>query len=155
MHPKTTIRTALVFLLLCMVNPLPATAETCEKAVQALNMRLSPTVDQQELIEILRCLDRTGNRRLPPKFVTKDQARKRGWRPGEDLWSVRSLKGASIGGDRFRNQEGRLPRKHWREADLDYKGGRRGAKRLVFSHDGRRFVTVDHYRHFVEVPSCR
>lgn len=155
MPPKTAIRTVLVFLLLCMAYPLPATAETCEKAVQELNMRLSPKVDQRELIEIVRSLERTGNRQLPPKFVTKEQARKRGWRPGKDLWSIRSLKGASIGGDCFRNREGRLPKKQWREADLDYKGGRRGAKRLVFSRDGQRFVTVDHYRHFVEVPSCR
>ena len=43
----------------------------------------------------------------------------------------------------------------WREADLDYKGGRRGAKRLVFSNDGRRMVTVDHYDTFTEVPACR
>jgi len=155
MPPKTAIRTALVCLLLCMVNPLPVAAETCEKAVQALNMRLSPKVDQRELVEIVRSLERSGNRQLPPKFVTKGQARKRGWRPGQDLWSISALKGASIGGDRFSNREGRLPRKQWREADLDYKGGRRGAKRLVFSRDGQRFVTVDHYRHFVEVPSCR
>ena len=66
-----------------------------------------------------------------------------------------TLRGSSIGGDRFRNLEGRLPDKKWREADLDYKGGHRGAKRLVFSWDGERFVTVDHYNTFVEVPACR
>jgi guanyl-specific ribonuclease Sa len=70
------------------------------------------------------------------------------------LWSVSSLRGSSIGGDRFHNREGQLPDDQWREADLDYKGGRRGAKRLVFSRNGDRFVTVDHYNNFVEVPPC-
>jgi len=155
MTPKTAIRMTVLFLLMGIVLSLQAPAATCDKAVQTLNMRLSSKVDQKELIEILRYLERTDNRRLPPKFLTKDQARSRGWRPGQDLWAIPALKGASIGGERFRNREGRLPEKQWREADLDYKGGRRGAKRLVFSRDGQRFVTVDHYRHFVEVPSCR
>jgi len=66
-----------------------------------------------------------------------------------------ALRGSSIGGDRFQNREGRLSDNQWREADLDYKGGRRGAKRLIFSQDGKRFVTVDHYRTFMEVPQCR
>ena len=48
-----------------------------------------------------------------------------------------------------------LPYGQWREADLDYKGGHRGAKRLIFSREGRRFVTVDHYRTFTEIPACQ
>ena len=104
---------------------------------------------------MLRTLDQTNNRKLPSKFVTKHEARLRGWKAGEDLWSIDRLRGSSIGGDQFKNLEGRLPDNKWREADLDYKGGRRGGKRLVFSRDGRRFVTVDHYRTFVEIPPCR
>jgi ribonuclease T1 len=73
------------------------------------------------------------------------------------LWSVSGLRGRSIGGDRFGNREGRLPwsREGWREADLDYKGGRRGAKRLVYTAGGKRMITVDHYSTFLEVPACR
>ena len=60
-----------------------------------------------------------------------------------------------MGGDYFRNLESRLPNNKWREADLDYKGGHRGVKRLIFSSNGVWFVTVDHYKTYTEVPACR
>jgi hypothetical protein len=97
--------------------------------------------------------------RLPGCYLTKRAARRRGWWPGASLW--RAAPGAAIGGDRFRNREGRLPaRFRYVEADLDYRGGRRrGARRLVFavSTKGRWriWVTVDHYRTFVRVPAPR
>jgi len=152
---RTVIRFAIVlfFITLCLVSQ--AQAASCEKVVSAVSAQLSARLDQQELIEILRSLDRTHNRKLPPKFVTKHEARSRGWSPGKDLWSIDRLRGFSIGGDRFKNLESRLPDSKWREADLDYKGGPRGGKRLVFSKEGQRFVTVDHYITFVEIPPCR
>ena len=130
-------------------------AESCERVVHALNVELSQGIDEQELIEIFRSLNKTNNKKLPPKFVSKKDARSRGWKPGKDLWSVSALKGSSMGGDHFKNMEGRLPNNKWREADLDYQGGHRGAKRLIFSADGARFVTADHYRTFTEVPPCQ
>ena len=135
----------------------PAHAESCESVVHALNQRLSPRIDEDELVYVLRSLNGSRGRSLPPKFVTKRQARSLGWRPGMDLWATHSLRGKSIGGDRFNNREGRLPDggRGWREADLGYNGGRRGGKRVVFSDNGRRMVTVDHYSRFVEVPPCR
>ena len=146
-----------IFLLLltCIFLHTQANAESCEKVVHAVNVRLSPGINEPELIEILRNLNRTNNTKLPEKFVSKREARSPGWKPGRDLWSVSALRGFSIGGDYFRNFEGRLPNKKWREADLDYKGGHRGSKRLIFSRDGLRFVTVDHYKTFTEVPACR
>lgn len=142
-----------LFISLCFVSSV--NADSCEKVVNALNARLSSGIDRQELIEALRSLNNSGNRSLPPKFVTKKEARSQGWKPGRDLWSVRTLRGSSIGGDHFGNREVQLPYGKWREADLDYKGGRRGAKRLLFSREGRRFVTIDHYKTFVEAPPCR
>jgi hypothetical protein len=102
-------------------------AETCESVVHALYQRLHPGIDEAELVSVLRSLTASGNRELPPKFVTKGQATKRGWRPGRDLWEVPDLQRKSIGGDRFQNREGKLPDggRSWREADLDYKGLRR------------------------------
>lgn len=102
-------------------------------------------------VETIQTLDRTG--RLPGRYVTKERARSLGWRPGDDLCRV--APGMSIGGDRFGNREGRLPAKpgrQYQEADLDFACGRRGARRLVFSNDGLRFVTTDHYETFHEVP---
>ncbi|MBC8017228.1 MAG: ribonuclease, partial [Verrucomicrobia bacterium] len=132
MRLTAVARSVSLILFACFCLLQQAQAESCEKAVHELNSRISPGIDEQELVEILRSLNSTNNKRLPPKFVTKQQARYQGWKPGKDLWSVRTLKGSSMGGDRFQNREGRLPDSKWREADLDYKGGRRGGKRLVF-----------------------
>ena len=152
---RITIQTAMLLFVLCLLPLTGAYAQSCEKVIRNMNARLSPAIDAPELVEILRHLNQTDNRKLPVKFVNKQTARSQGWKPGKDLWSVNTLKGTSIGGDRFENREGRLPDNKWREADLDYKGGRRGAKRIVFSQNGRRMVTVDHYKTFIEVPQCR
>lgn len=147
-------------LLSLLVALAPATARglpACEQVVPELNRRLPARLDEAELVEALRALGASHGRSLPPTFVTKRQAQAAGWRPGGDLWRVPALRGKSLGGDRFGNREGRLPggKRRWREADLSYRGGRRGAKRLLYSDDGLRFVTVNHYRTFLEVPPCR
>lgn len=99
---------------------------------------------------------RTG--RLPRCYLTKGQARRRGWRPGRNLWQV--ARGHAIGGNRFGNRERRLPQGYrYVEADLDFRGGRRGARRLVFARSTRgrwrMWVTMDHYRTFHRVPDPR
>jgi ribonuclease T1 len=132
-------------------------AEDCETVVRYLNAEIEPKVDATELVDILRTLNVTKNRTLPFKFISKKDATKAGWKPGTPLWSVNGLKGKSIGGDRFGNYEKKLPSgiHKWREADLDYQGGRRGSKRIVFSQVGLRMITVDHYKNFKEVPVCQ
>ncbi|MDK2123615.1 ribonuclease domain-containing protein [Parachitinimonas caeni] len=132
-----------------------AHAADCRQVADQLNSRLTPKLDAAELAATLTVLNRDG--RLPERFMTKRDANAAGWKPGRDLWQVPGLDGKSIGGDRFGNRERALPRGDWREADLDYKGGRRGAKRLLFEPraNGRRFVTVDHYSHFEEIAACR
>jgi ribonuclease T1 len=151
----TRFAAILLIIILTPVTLTLAQGTSCEDVVATLGDTLSSRIDQQELVEALRNLNRTSNKKLPSKFVTKSEARTRGWKPGENLWSINGLKGSSIGGDQFKNLESRLPASRWREADLDYKGGHRGSKRLVFSKDGRRFVTVDHYRTFAEIPACQ
>ncbi len=156
MKKRMMIRLAISLLLLIGIFPhTQAYAESCEKVVHALNLRLSPGINEPELTEILRNLKRTNNKKLPEKFINKRDVRSLGWKQGMDIGSVSALRGFSIGGDHFRNLEGRLPNNKWREADLDYKGGHRGGKRFIFSRDGARFVTVDHYKTFTEVSACR
>lgn len=132
-------------------------AVSCETVVKDLNNSFDPKIDTTELVDILRTLNETKNRKLPSKFITKKEASRSGWKPGSSLWSVYGLRGKSIGGDRFGNYEKKLPNgsHKWREADLDYRGGRRGPKRIVFSRDGLRMITVDHYQTFREVPECQ
>lgn len=86
---------------------------------------------------------------LPANYITKKQAQALGWSGG----SVERYKaGAAIGGDRFGNYEKILPSGgSYTECDLDTDGGKsRGAKRLIFSSDGRYYYTKDHYEHFTE-----
>ena len=89
--------------------------------------------------------------KLPSNFITKKDAQALGWNGG-------SLKnyapGKSIGGDRFGNNEGKLPKKSDRkyyECDIDYNGGSRNAKRIVYSDDGLIFYTDDHYETFKQL----
>ena len=89
-------------------------------------------------------------RQLPPNFISKQEAQKLGWDQAKgNLWQVADRK--SIGGDRFANREGKLPvasGRQYYECDIDYRGGFRGAKRLVYSNDGLVFYSEDHYKTF-------
>lgn len=87
--------------------------------------------------------------RLPDNFITKSEARALGWQGG-------SLEpyapGKCIGGDKFGNYEGLLPKEDgrtYKECDIDTLGAdSRGAKRIVYSNDGLIYYTEDHYASF-------
>lgn len=87
---------------------------------------------------------------LPSNFITKNEAKDLGWDSSKgNLHKV--APGKSIGGDKFGNREGLLPKKDGRvyyECDIDYKKGSRNAKRIVFSNDGLIYYTEDHYETF-------
>jgi hypothetical protein len=137
-----------VTLWLGLVPPVAAEDAASRYAAFAREQRLR---DVDGFVATIRSLRTEGS--LPARYVTKREAEALGWRPGEDLCRV--APGRIIGGDRFHNRERRLPDargRSWREADLDFACGRRGARRLVFSSDGLIFVTLDHYETFREVP---
>lgn len=87
--------------------------------------------------------------KLPKNYLTKSQAKKKGWdsRDG-NLWDVTD-KGV-IGGDVFSNREGKLPKgEKYFEADVNYKGGFRGDDRLIYTSGGKViYFTTDHYNNF-------
>ena len=68
---------------------------------------------------------------LPENFITKKEARNLGWESKEgNLWDVTDKN--SIGGDKFGNREGILPKAEGRqyyECDINYEGGFRGSER--------------------------
>lgn len=128
-------------------------APSCLSVARQVGQQLHGNLDSGELALTLTSLNKTGQ--LPDKFVDKRTAKSAGWRPGLDLWTIPSLRGKSMGGDRFGNYERQLPQDKWREADLGYRGGKRNAKRLIYAESGRRFITVDHYIHFIEIPTCQ
>lgn len=138
----------LAFLLLLVV---PVTAFAADDGALTAFARRHGLDDVKGFVETVRSIEATG--RLPKRYITKNEAERAGWRPGQDL--CRSAPGRSIGGDRFGNREKRLPEapgRRWTEADIDYDCGRRDAKRLVFSSDRLIYLTVDHYESFHEVP---
>lgn len=89
-------------------------------------------------------------KKLPSNFITKSEAKKLGWDSSKgNLGEI--AKGKSIGGDKFSNREKILPTKKDRkyiECDIDYNGGFRGSKRIVFSNDSLIYYTEDHYKTF-------
>ena len=89
--------------------------------------------------------------KLPGNFITKNQARDLGWDSSKgNLWDV--APGKSIGGDRFGNYEGLLPEGQYRECDVNYAGGYRGAERLIYEEDGGGvWYTNDHYESFTQL----
>ncbi len=91
--------------------------------------------------------------RLPDNFITKKEAEQLGWNSKEgNLWEV--APGMSIGGSHFGNYEKLLPEKKGRkyyECDIDFDGGYRGAKRIIYSNDGLIFYTDDHYESFEQL----
>lgn len=87
--------------------------------------------------------------KLPSNFITKKEAEKLGWSGG-------SLEpyapGKCIGGSHFGNYEGLLPDGRYKECDIDTLGKKsRGAKRIIYSDDGRIYYTDDHYESFTQL----
>jgi ribonuclease T1 len=140
-------------ILLCLVLAAPALARSPSGEPHDLRQfaRTIGLRDTDGFMETITTLRRDG--KLPTRYLTKAEASRAGWRPGDDLCRV--APGKAMGGDRFGNRERRLPAsdgRTWYEADLDFACGKRGAKRLVWSNDGLIFVTVDHYQTFKAVP---
>ena len=87
---------------------------------------------------------------LPSNFITKQEAQDLGWVSSKgNLWDV--APGMSIGGDKFGNREGILPKGSYKECDVNYEGGFRGAERLIFGKDGSIYYTNDHYKTFTQL----
>ena len=86
---------------------------------------------------------------LPANYMTRDEAKKLGWKNNRDLWKY--APGASIGGDAFGNREGLLPEGDWYECDLFYAGGERGEQRLVYNDEGVVYYSGDGFKSFVLV----
>ena len=125
----------------------PETASTATDApAPALTVSEDGWYDSKE--EVALYLHLYGH--LPDNYVTKQEAEAKGWTGG----SVERYtgEGTAIGGSRFGNYEGLLPKaagRTYTECDIGTVGASsRGAKRLVFSNDGLIYYTEDHYESF-------
>lgn len=91
---------------------------------------------------------------LPQNYMTKKEARKKGWEGGA---LNQTVKGRCIGGDMFGNYEEILPEEEdriYHECDIETLGKKsRGAKRIIYSGDDEAgiwniYYTEDHYETF-------
>ena len=85
-------------------------------------------------------------KKLPKNYYKKNQ-----FYDISDQWNMQNK--ISCGGDTFKNREGLLPKNdHYIECDIEYRGGGRNAKRLVFSIETLNvFYTSDHYKSFTQI----
>ena len=117
-------------------------------AQQSVEQAIYVLTQPQRVVDYLQRYEQ-----LPDYYITKKQARAQGWDAASgNLCQV--LPGKAIGGDRFFNREKRLPvseQRVWREADVNFQCGRRGADRLIYSNDGLIYLTRDHYKNFVRM----
>lgn len=88
------------------------------------------------------------NHQLPDFYITKSEAKSKGWIPSKgNLCDV--LKGKAIGGDKFSNREKQLPKgEQYYEADVNYNCGNRNTDRIVFTKNGDVWLTKNHYKSF-------
>ena len=91
--------------------------------------------------------------KLPTNYVTQNEGKslyesKTG--KAFDKWNFNpwTTIGVMIGGDKFANNEGLLPKGTYHEADIDYSAKNRGTKRLVYQSDCVIYYTADHYKSF-------
>lgn len=89
--------------------------------------------------------------KLPSNYITKSEAQALGWHGGP---LKEYAPGKSIGGDKFTNRQGVLPKNpnKYVECDINANGTSRGAERIVYNTANFRvFYTNDHYNTFVEL----
>ncbi len=128
------------------------TAETTADSAEEVTTQSISKLDEQsayyETTDVALYIHTYG--KLPKNYLTKNEAMDLGWDSEKgNLWLVTDK--MVIGGDKFGNREGLLPNKKgrtWYECDVDYNGGYRDAKRIVFSNDGLIYYSDDHYASF-------
>ena len=127
--------------------PLADAVPETEKTVPE-EERTGPIIEPQAIADYLFTYGK-----LPDNFITKKEAQELGWDSTRNYVSD-VAPGKSIGGDRFGNYEGVLPKVKGRtyyEADCYYTKGKRTAERIVYSSDGHVWYTEDHYVTFTEL----
>lgn len=113
---------------------------------QATIIESGTYTSKEEVAEYIHTYDH-----LPDNYITKKEAKNLGWDNSKgNLWDVAD--GMSIGGDYFGNYDENLPvDTEYHECDIDYEGGYRNSKRIVYGEDGSIYYTEDHYETFEEL----
>ena len=126
----------------------PVEPNNQEETVISIQQDIESLTAEQTVVSYLKV-----NHHLPDYYITKEEARDRGWEPDQGNL-CEALPGKAIGGDYFGNREGKLPKEKGRkyfEADINYNCGRRNAERLIYSNDGLIFISKNHYQTFEKI----
>lgn len=117
--------------------------ENKEKQTSAHPTDIDELTEENLVIDYVKA-----NQKLPEYYLTKGEARNKGWIASKgNLCDV--LPGRAIGGDKFSNREKTLPTgNQYFEADVNYNCGNRNADRIVFTNNGEVWLTHDHYKSF-------
>lgn len=158
MKKKIQYIVGIIFLMLCLLTGCEGQSVSTEDSTSVQSQQ------SEELSELQLSVEESGEYtskdevaaylyefgHLPDNFITKKEVQDLGWDSKEgNLDEV--APGKSIGGDYFGNYEGVLPEadgRTYHECDIDYEGGHRNAKRIVYSDDGLIYYTEDHYENF-------
>ena len=142
---------ALLLALMTLMSMNPALAKSKTITLNAADYPVSKNEWYDTMEEVAVYLATYDD--LPHNFITKKEAQQLGWVSSEgNLWDVTDE--MSIGGDKFGNYEGLLPKKNgrqWYECDVNYRGGYRGSERILYSNDGLIYYTDDHYESFTQL----
>lgn len=159
MRKKIKYFAGLLLLMLCLLTgcgsqdtaaeaTVSGQQETSQESQQDSEAQVEESGEYTSKEEVAAYLNEYGH--LPENYITKKEAQALGWdSKAGNLDEV--APGKSIGGDYFGNYEGSLPEadgRSYHECDIDYEGGRRNAKRIVYSDDGLIYYTEDHYETF-------
>ncbi len=111
----------------------------------AISNEISKLTEEKRVIDYVKT-----HHQLPDYYLTKKEAKKQGWIPSKgNLCDV--LPGKAIGGDHFSNREKLLPTAaKYYEADVNYQCGRRTTDRIIYTENGRVWITHNHYKTFEE-----
>lgn len=158
MKKKIQYIVGIIFLMLCLLTGCEGQSVSTEDSTSIqsqqseepseLQLSVEESGEYTSKDEVAAYLYEFGH--LPDNFITKKEAKALGWDSKEgNLDEVAT--GKSIGGDYFGNYEEVLPEadgRTYHECDIDYEGGHRNAKRIVYSDDGLIYYTEDHYETF-------
>ena len=155
MRKKFRYIIGIVLLMLCLLTGCESQESLQEESSsdqsqvqQEMQVSVEESGEYTSKDEVAAYLNEFGH--LPDNFITKKEAQALGWESKEgNLDEV--APGKSIGGDYFGNYEEVLldaEGRTYHECDIDYEGGFRNAKRIVYSDDGLIYYTEDHYETF-------
>ena len=103
MTSSVALKKVIFFVPLLTVMQVNAALPTCESEIKDVNTFLSlqgtaRINDVDDLAKILRSLTQTG--RLPPRYITSDEAKRQGWSGNETetLWGIKPTNNKWIGG---------------------------------------------------------